>query len=123
MRNEEIPDLANRHRSTLCAILKVVLTTTVTEASLKDFTYAIAPVSWWAFLECEVSIIAACIPSIRALFTKSSFFQSSTSSPSKNGYGGRSNNSQVETKDIQVVTQVEWASDAATERAANQESV
>jgi hypothetical protein len=74
---------------------------------------SMVPIGYWAFLECEVSIIAARVPAIRALFTKSAFFQSSTRVTEKYGYG-RSNANQVESKDIQVVTSVGWASDSAS---------
>jgi hypothetical protein len=72
-----------------------------------------APISIWAFLECQLAIIAACIPSLRALFTRSSFF-----GPTTDGTGqsyGQSAATQIISTDIKVVTSVEWGSDNASE--------
>jgi hypothetical protein len=68
-----------------------------------------APISIWAFLECELAIIAACIPSLRALFTQSSFFKGTGQSY------GQSAATQIISTDIKVITSVEWGSDKASE--------
>ena len=69
-----------------------------------------APIAIWAFLECQLAIIAACIPSLRALFTRSSFFRG----PTGQSYG-QSASTQIISTDIKVVTSVEWGSDNASE--------
>jgi hypothetical protein len=62
--------------------------------------------NYWVVMEPEVAIIAACTPAIRAVFTKASFFQSTTGSK---GSQPRTYGSQLESADIKVVTSVEWA--------------
>ncbi len=119
----------------MCSILKVVYTTTITNNSLKDFTCrlalifssfvltppfpdALVPACVWAFLECELSIIAVCIPQIRRLFTSSAFFQSSWYGESQKDGGFGDHAATAESKhrsDIKVVTSVEWTTDGASE--------
>ena len=67
-----------------------------------------APISIWAFLECQLAIIAACVPSLRALFTQSSFFTGASRQTH-----GQSAATQIISTDIKVVTQLEWGSDRA----------
>jgi hypothetical protein len=103
------------------------LTVTITDATLKDFTCKLgctmdglylpvadnmAPISIWAFLECQLALIAACIPPLRALFTQSSFFRTTRSATGQTY--GQSAATQIISTDIKVVTSVEWGSKDAT---------
>jgi hypothetical protein len=75
----------------------------------------IVMVDYWALFECEVAIIAACIPAIRALFTRTSFFQT-TKSSKINTTPPHSYPSQAGSSDIKVVTSVEWSEDHNLEK-------
>lgn len=73
--------------------------------------------SIWAFLECELSIIAVCIPQIRTLFTRSAFFQSSYGAEGQrdSSFGDHTTAEPKHRSDIKVVTSVEWTTDGASE--------
>jgi hypothetical protein len=67
--------------------------------------------SIWVYVECEVAIIAASIPALRAIFTKTSFVKSNTQATKSNRTAPESDHSQLDTTDIKVITSVEWSSD------------
>jgi hypothetical protein len=75
----------------------------------------IVDTSIWVYVECEVAIIAASIPALRAIFTKTSFVKS-TNAKSNSRTAPESDHSQLDTTDIKVITSVEWSSDHEKER-------
>ena len=106
--------------------------TLFTDASVMDFTCKcsgirilglsiltcldnIVDTSIWVYVECEVAIIAASIPALRAIFTKTSFVKS-TNAKSNSRTAPESDHSQLDTTDIKVITSVEWSSDHEKER-------
>jgi len=99
--------------ATVCAILKVVYLTAFDQGGYEDFTYNTVMLNYWAVMEPEVAVIAACTPAIRAVFTKTSFFQSTVDSKDSQP---RSYASQLESAEIKVVTSVEWATDHYSKR-------